>query len=292
VYKRQEYLIDRMVKQMNLWHAVNLGKRGWDNRQESPELHKYDWEAIVADAVKWYDAGARAIDETTCHAAFAPVVERTVRSYNAPEDSWIDLDTGKLFTPPKNLDLINGARPVREARQKWCRSHGIDAWGRGRHLRTFDMTLSPVPTRFWDDVTPEEFDHALRTAVPNGRTAGIRHRTFAFRTREGARGLFRIVDIENDAGALKLRTKMLRTDADGKTLIEKLPGMTAEQAERAEALIRQFSNRRFSVRQDAVDALVKMGRGVLPLIRKTLAETDDNEVKLRCEMVFERLARK
>jgi len=62
--------------------------------------------------------------------------------------------------------------------------------------------------------------------------------------------------------------------------------LTPEQAKQAEALIKQFSARQFAVRQQAVEELIEMGPDVLPLVRKTLAETDDAEVKLRCQMVI------
>ena len=63
-------------------------------------------------------------------------------------------------------------------------------------------------------------------------------------------------------------------------------GITPEQVKEAQTLIGQFRSPEFAVRQTAVEELVKMGPGVLPLIRKTLAETKDDEVKLRCEMVM------
>ena len=69
------------------------------------------------------------------------------------------------------------------------------------------------------------------------------------------------------------------------------PGMlhaelTPDQQQRARECIALFSVREFNVRQQAVEKLVRLGPDVLPLIRKTLAESDDNEVKLRCEMVI------
>ena len=63
--------------------------------------------------------------------------------------------------------------------------------------------------------------------------------------------------------------------------------LTPEKTRQAEALIQQFSDKQFAVRQKAVEELVAMGPDVLPLVRKTLAETKDNEVKLRCQMVID-----
>jgi len=56
------------------------------------------------------------------------------------------------------------------------------------------------------------------------------------------------------------------------------PGeLTLAQKKAAETLITQFSAREFAVRQKAVDDLVKIGPDVLPLIRKTVAETEEAE---------------
>ena len=68
--------------------------------------------------------------------------------------------------------------------------------------------------------------------------------------------------------------------------------LTPQQVKTANALIAQFSDRQFVVRQKAVAKLVDMGPDVLPLIRKTLAGTDDNEVKLRCRLTFQGISRK
>ena len=68
--------------------------------------------------------------------------------------------------------------------------------------------------------------------------------------------------------------------------------LTPEQTKQAEELIKQFSSRKFSVRQKAVDELIKMGPDVLPLMKKTLARTKDGEGKLRCEMVIKGVSEK
>ena len=57
----------------------------------------------------------------------------------------------------------------------------------------------------------------------------------------------------------------------------------------ADALIKQFSAPEFDARQKAVDALVAMGPDVVPLVKKALADSLDNEVKLRCQMVLKAL---
>ena len=68
------------------------------------------------------------------------------------------------------------------------------------------------------------------------------------------------------------------------------PELTPDQSKHVLALVAQFTSPEFAVRQKAVEELIKMGPAVLPLIRKTLAETKDDEVKLRCEMVIKPFA--
>ena len=68
--------------------------------------------------------------------------------------------------------------------------------------------------------------------------------------------------------------------------------LTAGEKMAVEALIKQFNDRSFAARQQAVDRLIAIGPKVVPVIEKTLAETTDNEEKLRCQMVLKGLADK
>ncbi len=66
--------------------------------------------------------------------------------------------------------------------------------------------------------------------------------------------------------------------------------LTPDQKSAAQALIAQFTAPEFAVRQRAVEKLIQMGPLVVPLIKATLAETRDNEVKTRCTMVLQGIA--
>jgi len=68
--------------------------------------------------------------------------------------------------------------------------------------------------------------------------------------------------------------------------------LTAGQKQAAEVLIKDFGAKEFAARQAAVEKLIAFGPDVVPLIRKTLAETADAEVKLRCQMVLKGVAEK
>ena len=67
--------------------------------------------------------------------------------------------------------------------------------------------------------------------------------------------------------------------------------LTPEQTKEAEGLIGQFTSPEFAVRQKAVEELIKVGPGVLPLVQRALAETKDKEAKLRCGIEPQRQSR-
>ena len=68
--------------------------------------------------------------------------------------------------------------------------------------------------------------------------------------------------------------------------------MTAAQKTEAEGLIKQFTAVEFKAREEAVKRLIEMGPEVLGLVEKAKAETKDEEVKLRCEMVIAGIKKK
>ena len=47
---------DKIVKYVNLWHGLDIGGLGADINRQTPDLQKYDWPAIVAETVRWYDS--------------------------------------------------------------------------------------------------------------------------------------------------------------------------------------------------------------------------------------------
>ena len=46
----------RIVKYINLWHGLNIGGLGTDINRETPKLYEYDWSAITAKVIEWYDS--------------------------------------------------------------------------------------------------------------------------------------------------------------------------------------------------------------------------------------------
>jgi len=51
------WVIDRVVKQINLWHGVDIGGLGIDVSQQSPQVSNVDWHTVIADAVTWHETG-------------------------------------------------------------------------------------------------------------------------------------------------------------------------------------------------------------------------------------------
>gem|GEM_PF-2795500 len=62
--------------------------------------------------------------------------------------------------------------------------------------------------------------------------------------------------------------------------------------QRARDLLEDFSATEFAARERALEKLIAMGPDVLPMVKKTLAETDDFEVKRRCKWTLLGIVRK
>ncbi len=64
-YKRAWRAIDRIARQINLWHDVDIGHLGKDVSRETLDLN-LPWPTIAADAVQWYETAPRP-DEAGAH---------------------------------------------------------------------------------------------------------------------------------------------------------------------------------------------------------------------------------
>ncbi len=214
----------QIVKQLNLWYAVNLGALGWDVDGSSPDEPRKDWPAIIDEVVGWYEAGgpdraaptATATSRSTAQAScrFGPAREETIRARRGGDPSYIDLDTCKLLAGPSDVDTHSY-----KARRAWCRENGIDGrlsvHSSGASLAGYDLTISPIPDAWWQSITPQRMRQALATASKDSRhvtlkTDEVRRAIFCFETRDGGRGLLRIVEIDPSAGTVTLRRKLLR----------------------------------------------------------------------------------
>ncbi|MHC4646860.1 MAG: tetratricopeptide repeat protein, partial [Planctomycetota bacterium] len=157
---------------------------------------------------------------------FSPVIERVVHSLDEnPEDSFIDFDTGQLFTPPKHLQ---GSQADKELK-RWIAAKGIDAGSEvitaegqvaDSYLRGRDMAVLSLPQEQWDTMSPVSLqEHVAGVEAKFGR--GLRggqlggdawnsKTTFGFKTSEGGVGLLQIMGVTDSKDSLKIRYKMLQ----------------------------------------------------------------------------------
>lgn len=139
-----------------------------------------------------------------------PEVEVTVR--HSGENSMIDFDTGKLFTPP-NFDGT-------EDPFAWTMRNGIDASGGNqgevRGLIGLDIILHPMPNETWENaVATDAFNlDALQFGKPGNpwyvSAKGNLPATWIFKTREGGLGILQILGFEDDEPrGVKIRYRMV-----------------------------------------------------------------------------------
>jgi len=128
-----------------------------------------------------------------------PVVERTVNDDAEPENNMLDLDTGKLFSPPNKLP---------EGISVWAffRKQGVDVMvetgGDARGLIGIDMAVMPLPGKELINVK-ELVDELVRQEplVQRGNPMSAKEGVpaeFLFITREGSVGRLTIVEVNND----------------------------------------------------------------------------------------------
>jgi len=59
------FSITIIVKYINLWHGLDIGGLGTDVTQDTGDTRKYDWPAITAEAIEWYEDNQDANDANT-----------------------------------------------------------------------------------------------------------------------------------------------------------------------------------------------------------------------------------
>ncbi len=146
---------------------------------------------------------------------FGPVTDLTVNDDGAGEDFFMDLDRGRLFSPPPGLDLHQT-----DAMRRWVRENGIDAMGETstsvHGLVGIEMVAFPFASPRWDSVTAEQLigDQTLGAAQPNSlvpiSAKGDLPATYIFKTREGGTGILQIVGFSSDPHGVKIRYKLVQ----------------------------------------------------------------------------------
>jgi len=162
--------------------------------------------------------------EKTEPLSFGPVVERVVNDHAVGKDYLLDLDTGKLYTRPANLRML-------EEMHDWARQAGIDASGvlagEGVLAGSELGAAAIMDDASWEEVTPQTVREALKQ--PDPRLA--RHRedaptmirlggrgvspetVYAFQTREGGVGVLQIPGRGDDPRSVRIRYKLVQETA-------------------------------------------------------------------------------
>ncbi len=145
-------------------------------------------------------------------ASFGPVIERVVNDDGAKRDFFIDLDTGKLFSPPQGLNLSDT-----NAFMAWLRGNGVDAMGETsvsiHGLVGMEMIARPLAGPLWE-MTPQsaQSDEVLVHGTPGSpvflSAKGELPETFLFKTREGGLGLLQITGFTDNPRGVKIRYKL------------------------------------------------------------------------------------
>ncbi|MFA6564959.1 MAG: protein kinase [Verrucomicrobiia bacterium] len=141
---------------------------------------------------------------------FGPVIERTVNELG--EKTLIDLDTGRMFTLPRDA-FVNDPKSAME----WAEKNGIDAGccTQDRGLIGFDMVAIPISNESWD---PSDFrlsQEALSFSKPGNpvylSVTGKLPSTWLFKTREGGMGVLQITGFTDNPHGVKIRYKLVQT---------------------------------------------------------------------------------
>jgi beta-lactamase regulating signal transducer with metallopeptidase domain len=169
---------------------------------------------------------AGAPNEAAKALTFGPVIERVVGADMGSGHGGflIDLDTGKLFTPPEDLapDIGGGFfSPLDVAAAfTWMGEQGIDAMGahepRFKGLIGVGLRAAPCADHLWDSATPQQAEAVwseraggLPVKILMNATEGV-PKTFVIKTREGGIGILQIVGFTEEPKGVKIRYKMVQ----------------------------------------------------------------------------------
>ncbi len=143
-----------------------------------------------------------------------PVTELTVGDDNAKRDMFVDLDTGRLFSPPEDLDNTDT-----DAVMGWVRQNHIDALGETstgvQGLIGFDMVVRPVAPELWESATVGTvLNRKLLPDGPPGNPAPMPGKgelpvTYLLKTRERGRGILQIVGFPDDPRGVRIRYRLM-----------------------------------------------------------------------------------
>ena len=195
-----------------LLNAVLLAAAAYFTR-EVPWRHS-SYRAGVVKA----DVGPNPVPELTSFEGssrgFGPQVDAILPGKDrCPE--LLDLETGRRLALP---DYDSFEAPA-EAIMIWVRTNGLDIsgsiWPGGAACVTYNMTIVPIETRCWAELTTQDLLNNKVLANPQQAPRRLlvfgpgRPDTYLFRTQEGSLGVLRLLGLSDDGRGVEIRYKLL-----------------------------------------------------------------------------------
>ena len=155
---------------------------------------------------------------------FGPVMHRVVNHMG--ENCLIDLDSGRLITPPREVFAEGAGRALR-----WMEEHGVDVGGGAQEtvqgLIGFDIIAFPQKNEAWDKWSARTLaanaDNAFQVSKPGSpvflTAKGGVPATYIFRTREGGVGILQILEVKESRDT-RIRYKTLQDAGGGESTVQ------------------------------------------------------------------------
>jgi len=153
------------------------------------------------------------------------VNEVLVKDDSVGKEAFIDFDTGKLFTPPLDVQELGLSGLM-----SWVEEVGVDAMGETgvaiRGLVCFDMVAVPLTTSQWEAINSDYFKDEELWSIAKGGTPvfmiakGEVPATYAFKTCDGGRGVLQILGFTEEPPALQIRFRMVPLPTTQQELLE------------------------------------------------------------------------
>ena len=154
---------------------------------------------------------------------FGPVIDTVLpsRTETGAVDM-LDLETGCSRRQP-SLEYFNSRA---DAIANWIRSNGLDIssslWPGGAACITYEMTIVPVATKCWENITEQQLldDPALAPVPHSPRRLLVlgngRPDTYIFRTAEGTLGMLQLLGSDAHGHGVKIRYKLINPAKSGR----------------------------------------------------------------------------
>ena len=148
---------------------------------------------------------------------FGPVIERVIEEAVAPRYPWFDLDTGKSLASSDTFP--SGSEIADEAVAAWRAKSGAEVAANLSEgfckLIGFDMIALPVTDDQWDRIAPSDLAVLLSVSKPSSpavmSSKDASPATYAFKTREGGKGVLQLTGLSDHPRGVKIRYKLVQS---------------------------------------------------------------------------------